>query len=337
MENSAKNTTGIHKLTALWALCESGLGGWMHALKLPFTGFILGAFSIVIIALIAWNTNNSFRKIIQATLIVILIKAAVSPQSSPAAYLAVGFQGLMGTVFFRILNFRLAAVVIGVITMLESALQMVIIKTIIFGMALWEAIDLLFGKVAKQFHLDPTVSFSLWIIAGYLALYATWGMVLGLWIGRLPRAIEERKDGVLQKANEAMLVNSNLIPVAQNRGKYKKLLSTVLILLFITAVYMVGQYDNAYNKTIYVVFRTLAIITLFYGIINPMIKWLMQRWVAKQEKNSDFYSVMNQMTETKSFIRPAFALASAYKGWKRYREFILSLLVMTLYADGTNK
>lgn len=337
LEKGIKNTTAIHKLTALWALCESGLGGWMHALKLPFTGFTLGAFSIVIIALIAWNTGNSFRKIMQATLVVVLIKAAVSPQSSPAAYLAVGFQGLMGAVFFSLLPFRLAAVLTGVITMLESALQMVIIKTLIFGMALWEAIDLLFAKAARLFYIDSSVSFSLWIIGAYLLLYATWGLVLGIWIGKLPRAIAQRKNDVLQKADEARPINNEQVPVAKKRSRYRKLLSIFLILLFIIAVYMVGQYDDAYNKTVYIIFRTLAIIILFYWVVNPFIRWLMQRWVAKQDKNSDFYSVMNQMTETRSFIRPAYALAREYKGWKRYKEFILSLLVMTLYAGATDK
>jgi len=32
------NNHAILSLTALWALLESGLGGMMHALHLPFTG-----------------------------------------------------------------------------------------------------------------------------------------------------------------------------------------------------------------------------------------------------------------------------------------------------------
>ena len=30
-------------LTALWAFVEAGLGGFLHALHLPFTGIVLGA------------------------------------------------------------------------------------------------------------------------------------------------------------------------------------------------------------------------------------------------------------------------------------------------------
>jgi len=37
----------------LWALSESGLGGMMFALKIPFTGFFVGGFAVVMLGLIA--------------------------------------------------------------------------------------------------------------------------------------------------------------------------------------------------------------------------------------------------------------------------------------------
>jgi hypothetical protein len=110
----------IMRLTALWALSESGLGGAMHAFKIPFTGFFLGGFAILIVCLIAYHSTNKWKAIIQATLLVILIKATASPQSPPMAYVAVAFQGLVGALFFSIMPFfRLAAIIFGMLASFE--------------------------------------------------------------------------------------------------------------------------------------------------------------------------------------------------------------------------
>ena len=55
MDNLTKEqkVLAIQRLTALWAFAESGLGGMLHALQLPFTGLIVGGLSVIIITLIA--------------------------------------------------------------------------------------------------------------------------------------------------------------------------------------------------------------------------------------------------------------------------------------------
>jgi hypothetical protein len=184
----------IFRLTALWALCESGLGGWMHALHLPFTGFFVGAFAIVLVSLIAFYSRNNFSTVVRATLLVILVKAAVSPQSPPPAYLAVAFQGFVGAALFRILSFPIACVLLGVLAMVESALQKVIIATLVFGKSLWQAIDALFVGIVKEFSRPANLSFSMWLIVLYTAIYAVWGLVLGIWMMRLAES-ERCKSG----------------------------------------------------------------------------------------------------------------------------------------------
>jgi len=72
----------IQRLIALWALVESGLGGYMHALKIPFTGIVLGGSAVVILSLIAWFSEKPFRTLLRATLLVILVKFTVSPHTS---------------------------------------------------------------------------------------------------------------------------------------------------------------------------------------------------------------------------------------------------------------
>ncbi len=55
---SKPNISHIHKLTALWALNESGLGGFLHVFNTPFTGLIVGGISILLISLIAYYATT---------------------------------------------------------------------------------------------------------------------------------------------------------------------------------------------------------------------------------------------------------------------------------------
>jgi len=48
----------VRQLTILWALSESALGGLMHALKVPFTGFFVGGFAVLLLILISWYSDS---------------------------------------------------------------------------------------------------------------------------------------------------------------------------------------------------------------------------------------------------------------------------------------
>ena len=94
------NKSIIDKLTALWALNESGLGGFLHVFNSPFTGLIVGGIAILLISLIAYYAENKWQAILKALVIVLIIKMAVSPYSPFAAYIAVSFQAILGAFLF---------------------------------------------------------------------------------------------------------------------------------------------------------------------------------------------------------------------------------------------
>ena len=57
------------KLIAIWAISESGLGGLLHAAKIPFSGILLGSFAVIIITFIAKSSEERFNSIIKATML----------------------------------------------------------------------------------------------------------------------------------------------------------------------------------------------------------------------------------------------------------------------------
>lgn len=327
------NALAIQRLTALWGLCECGLGGWLHALRIPLTGFLVGGFAVVIIGLIAHFSNNSFRHIIQSTILVLLIKAAVSPHSPWPAYVAVSFQGLMGAVlYFLIRNYTLASVLLCVITMLESGLQKLIMMTIVFGKSIWVALDSLFNGIVKSYNL-PEMSFSFWLIAIYTLVYALWGLIVGLWSATLPKKIEQNTETYTQKLTLYTNDQPSIAGSKRKTKRWKKLAYLLAILSFIVSVYLFGNISNGGNKAFYVILRTIAVLLLFFGIINPIIKWLIQRWIAggNSKYKKQLQPLLELLPELRSYVKPAYSMAAVeYKGIRKYSKFLLILIILTL-------
>lgn len=327
----------ILRLTALWGLGESGLGGWMHALHLPFTGIFVGGFAVVLIALIAWYSGFHFTTILRATLLVLLVKAAVSPQSPPAAYLAVAFQGLTGAALFSLLrNYRIAALLLCILAMAESALQKIIVATLIFGTDLWEATDRLFLSVVRELGLASDISFSYGILISYVLLYVVWGIVLGLWIGGLPGRISEKAVSVSAQLKSVMAADMPEQKL-RRKGKYwRRLAWYLIILLGMIGVFLWSEEGMANHKAIYLVVRTVAVLALLMGVIRPLVQWcmavLLRRY--RHRPQSELQKVMTVLPELHKIFRSAYALAlQERRGWKRYTYFIFVLIVATLHPE----
>lgn len=305
----------------------------MHAVKTPFTGFFVGGFAVVCIGLIAFYSGKNFRIIIQSTVLVILVKAAVSPHSPITAHFAVLFQGVAGALFYSLIsNFSVASVIFGFIALLESAVQKIIILTLIFGKSLWEALDSFVSGVIKNFSVPADFSFSNWVVVFYVALYSIWGIILGFWISKLPRRIELRSKKILRSFRSTKMESDMLLP--GNKGKRKKIFILFLVLLFIVSVFMLGGSDS--NKVLFVVLRTLAAIALLFYLVQPVLKWLLNKWLVRkaEQHKAKLQNILDALPEMKNLVRPAFALASQNKsGLKKYSEFVFILIVLSLQPE----
>lgn len=321
----------VTKLTALWALSESGLGGLMHALKIPFTGFFLGGFAIVIITLLAFESTKPFKVILQATLLVILVKAAASPHSPPMAYIAVGFQGLIGALLFSVIPFfRLAACLFGMIALFESAVQKFLVTTLIFGKSVWEALDAFIANVLKDLSAFNDFSFSIWLVAIYTGVYVIWGFIMGWWASGLPKVLHQQSESLLLSYSN-LEVDKNMHVVPPKRKFGFKLMATFFMLLFIVSVFMM---QGSGGKVWYVLGRTIGALLILFYLINPLVKWLMTRWLKKQQqsKATELTSVLDSIPELRTHIAPALQLArQQHKGFSVYKAFVTNLIVFTLY------
>jgi len=309
----------------------------MHALHLPFTGIFVGGFAIIIISLLAslpdataGDRQSVFSRIAKATILVLLVKAAVSPQSPPPAYIAVAFQGFLGAVLFRWLPFKAAAILLGIIAMAESALQRIAIATLIYGKSIWQALDTAFNSIVNDLHLPADVSFSVWLIVGYAGLYAIWGLLLGIWMIKLPSKLQEFAATLY--ANDDQLP-MKIAPSTRRKGKHGKLLMLLVVLLFIVVVLLLDR--SSISRAAYVVIRTLAVVGLLVWVVNPLFGWAMARWVkqARGDRARSLKEVVSVLPELRGYVAPAYENARKQKSWlSKFRVFVLTLLVLTLYS-----
>jgi hypothetical protein len=329
-----QNSIALQRLTALWALGESGLGGWMHALKLPFTGIFVGGFAVACIALIAHYSRNNMRVLLQSLLLVLLVKFTVSPQSPIPAYVAVAFQGVIGAVFYRLIgNYAVASVLFAFVAMLESAAQKLIIMTLIFGKSLWEAIDAFFKGILKDFSLQETMPFSYWIISIYVGLYAAWGLILGFWLSGLPKRLEARTQDILLQYSQLPVVETDTAPEPKKKKGIKWFLP--LVFLFIIAVFLFSDDINNYSKAGYIIVRTIAVVLFLFLVLNPLFKWILGKWLAKErtERQVAVAAMLQLQPELKKLLRPSWRMARAkHKGIARYPAFITNLIALTLHS-----
>jgi hypothetical protein len=328
------------RLTVLWALNESGLGGIMHAIKSPFTGILVGGIAIILITLIANFADKKIKTIIKATTIVLIVKAIVSPHSPLPAYFAVGFQGLAGALLFGFISsHRLAALILGIVGLSESALQKIITLTLIYGTSLWESIDLFFNYVLQAFGLSNQAgSFpgSDVLIALYLGLYLLAGILVGYLAGIIPRELTKsnpHQDAVVTR--QLMELNQSLssLPPASipfwRRGFFKfGVVLTGIIIVFTT----IDPELKGINRSVYVMIRTFLVITAWYLVASPLLTRLMRVLLKKKQQRyaNEVEQILVLLPRLRGVTIIMWKHAAPTRLPGRLKHFLLSLIAYTL-------
>ena len=319
------------RLIALWAFSESGLGGIMHAFKIPFTGFVLGAVSLLIMALIARNNIKVRSAIIEATLLVLLVKFMVSPQSPPGAYIAVAFQGLTGAILFSLFGVNsLSTAAAGLVCMVESALQKIITTTLLFGQNIWTAIDLFFKSILKDLNIAPTTNFSWLIIIFYVGVYGVWGIIAGIYANRFSKNLEARSPIIINNIQQQAIAQDPTI----TQPKKSPIRKWIWIIAGLVIMILIFLFTNNDQKIGFIIMRTLAAVLVIYFVLNPLVKWAMAKFFAKNagSRSAKLQHLINDLPAIRANIQPAMGMAKTQsKGIGRLFHFLENFIILSLY------
>ena len=324
------NTIQLNRqgLVVSWAVAECGVGGVMHALKIPFTGIFVGSIAVICISLMVLSSRDAKNELLKSLVMVLLIKLAASPHSPWQAYVAVIFQGLLGSILLK--NdawIRTRIFVFAVVCLLESSLQKVIISVLVFGLEFFNAIDLVLNSITSFFGVISQTSYSILLMSFYLAIHLFVGIVLGLYIPNIPSQLDKYAD-ILLKA-------SNYRSKLKHKGTNIKSFFNVGYLILASALILVFHlYLPPHLIWLNILLRAL-LVTLFMTLaIGPIFKYLIKRWLTKggsknilaisaQEIISEIPDYKSILFERWSYIRLHF------KGLERINLFLLSAITVS--------
>ncbi len=343
IDNPEETKLSILKLTAIWAFSESAFGGILHALTIPFRGLFISAAAVLFISLIALFSRSS-KEILKATLIVILIKALVSPHTPLTAYAAVGIQGLLGYLLFINKNFyRLSAMLLGILTLLFSAVQKIIMLTILFGNTLWKSINIFIKQVSTEFFnigQSSDINYGYLLVLVYVTIHIIAGIFIGFYAGLLPQKISYYKKQIAEiKFNEF----ENGLPKKDKKKKKKSWLQrpTGIILLIISFMALLFSYlfpsssEIPAIEIIIMLIRSVVLTIIWYVLLAPVVKSLFQKYLSSRKSlySKEIDEILNMFPHFKNIVSYSWKNSSGKKGLKRINYFLSTSFYYLLLTD----
>jgi uncharacterized membrane-anchored protein YhcB (DUF1043 family) len=313
----------LERLTALWALNESGLGGFLHIFNTPFTGLIVGGISILMISLIAYFSENKSKSILRALMVVLILKMGVSPHSPIGAYVAVSFQGVLGALLFSKFNWKgLTIPFLAMITYLESAAQKLFILTIVYGNGLWEAIDIYGQWVQAKLQFFTENSTSEILISIYLLTYGICGVLIGFFI-----------KSIIANFSNSNFKNYNIaersIEISAFQPSKKKIRKFIImwlatIGLIVLAFVGFGNIGYGWQKGLYILLRSVLILSLWYIIVGPLVLRLVKNYL--KTKQSNYEEQVNHTLDILPYLTPVIKYSwqetRNLRGYQRIKAFV---------------
>jgi len=338
--NSGK---AFQKITALWALNEAALGGILHAFDIPFTGLIVGGAASVLITLLAFISEKK-GSITKATVIVIVIKAVVSPYTPLAAFVAVLVQGVAGELLFASKKyFAVSAVTLAVFSSVYSAVQKLFLITLLFGTTLWKSIDLFFNYVLKQFSfLGSNIHFSYYLITSYLVLHLVCGALFGFVAVRISQMLSALHDASLLIPAEKIKSFANAsFPSNKKRKKiwFQKLSGIVVFVFLLSALgisyFYNGDRSGNSSAILITMFRAVGITLLWFFFIGPIAMKYFLRIIAsnKSKYAVEIESILQILPFYKKIIQECLLISSSAAGVFRLKLFAKLTLINILFFD----
>lgn len=340
-DEDAENRFSVLKITALWAFSEAAFGGILHALTIPLRGLFISSAAVLFISLIALFSKDS-KEILKATLIVVLIKAVVSPHSPLTAYLAVSLQGVLGFLLFSTKYFyKLSALLLGLLVLFFSGLQKIIVLTILFGTTLWESLDIFIKQLSFElFNIThPDINYGYLLIAAYVLLHLIAGLFIGIYAGRLPQKINFYKSIVPSS------IESESVEEIPRKEKSKKknwfLRPTGIFVIVVSGGVIILSYltpgleENIAISVVIMLVRSVVITFVWYTLLVPISKKFLQKFVAKSKSkySADLDKIILMFPKFKKIVNYCWKNSEDKKGIKRIRYFLSTSFYYLLLSD----
>jgi len=306
-----------YRLIALWVLAETFLGGLLHAFRIPLTGVFIACFSSLFISLI-YSTTGTSKKVLHATLIVLVFKMLLSPHAPLGAFLSVALQGTFGAIILALVPSQKAArMLVTVFAYLQSATMKLISLTIIFGMAFWDALDEFMLSIVDYFPFLSTILSAKNLVLSYLGIYLVTGIIAGWMIGKVTLA-----------ANRSMIksVEDDLEAHVKKNRKVNFEWTIIAILAIISFIPIIP--DSFRDMSL----RAAIILTLWQLILGPLVKKALFKFLGNKKSGllREIHLIEGILPEMRKNLKISWKAASGQKFIQRIPFFVKTWVQISL-------
>jgi hypothetical protein len=338
VNTSLFNAGVIVRITALWAFSEAFLGGILHGFKVPFAGLALSLVAAICMVLIAAN-ENAKGVILRATLIVIAVKFILSPHTPPMAYAAVLIEGLAGEIFLiKRRALRTGAFVLTLFCLLYSALQHLLILTVVFGKDFWNALDLFLNGITKTF-VKGSQHYSVWLVLFYIGCYLLAGVAGGIFCSRLIKKIQSggRPPIVDEFAGHTWNDESKRIAATTTKSKRAAVRYGIAFLLFLM---LLLSYTPLFKGTVLtskagaIILRGLLIMLVWNFLVAPLLIKAIGKWVEKYktQKANTLQEILALLPGIKMIVQFSWQKATGVNKYKRLQHFLSNTVMLIVHG-----
>ena len=331
-----KTRSPIQRLTAFWAFSEAGLGGVLHLTRLPFKGILIAGAATLFITLIT-QFSKIKGNILRSTVLVIVVKFLVSPYTPITAAIAVFAQGLLGELFFSSQRFRKILIpAFSIFIQFITAVQKILIVTILFGQNFWIAVDDLANSILNQFTKVERIEFSYLIIVIYIAVHVVAGLLVGLFILKLIKYLNEAETTGGEKIIEFKPTEFSVTNAASKKHWFQKP-SGLIILIFVLVVLGLSFFLPDWTKSNFVdiilmIVRAIIIIALWYILLAPMLRKILSKLLSKHKTKrlEEIDDILQFFPMLKQIVIFSWNNSKSYRGIKRIKTFIFRVILYAL-------
>jgi len=307
----------FYRLIALWVLAETFLGGLLHAFRIPLAGIFIACFSALFISLI-YTTTGSSKKVIHATLIVLVFKMLLSPHAPLGAFLSVALQGVIGASILKLIPSQKAGrMLVTVFAYLQSATMKLLSLTIIFGMGFWDALDEFILSIEDYFPFMATVLSAKNLVLSYLGIYLVTGIIAGWMIGKV--ALNTKRS----------LVISDGVPITMGAKNKRKINFEWSLIILLVMIYFIPFIPESFRE---MSLRAAVILTAWQLVLGPLVKKALFAFLGNKKSGllREINLIEGILPEMRNNLKVSWREASGQKIFQRIPHFVKTWVQISL-------
>ncbi|WP_075350608.1 hypothetical protein [Algoriphagus marinus] len=306
-----------YRLIALWVLTETFLGGLLHAFRIPLAGVFIACFSALFISLIYTATGSS-KKVIHATLIVLVFKMLLSPHAPLGAFLSVALQGTFGAIILSLVRSQKAGrMLVTVFAYLQSATMKLISLTIIFGMGFWDALDEFMLSIVEYFPFLSTILSAKNLVLSYLGIYLVTGIIAGWMIGKVTLVAKRTP------------VTSEEEQIVTSAKKNRKINFEWSIIALLAVIYFIPFIPASFRE---MSLRAAIILTAWQLVLGPLVKKALFAFLGNRRSGllREINLIEGILPEMRKNLKISWRAASGQKTFQRIPFFVKTWVQISL-------